>query len=311
MVNYKKAFEKILLIRRIEEHILYEFQKNRIFSFLHLSIGQEAAAVGVAMATNKKDFFFGNHRSHHHYLAKGGNLNKLIFEVFGDIRGCSGGIGGSMHMIDKSVNFQGSVPILGSSVSIAAGMAMSKKLEKKNSIVIVFIGDGSAEEGSFYETINLAGLYKLPLLVVIEDNKHAVESGHKDRKAKEYNFKKIINGLGAFYHRCDGQDFDKVFKATLKLRKKILIKNKVGVLHLDCLRFARHSGSHLSKKDQLSLYREKNEYLMIKKNDPLDILKKKYLKMNHTKMKNYQSSLDNKFKRLFYNVFKKIKIKKI
>ena len=106
------------------------FRKIIIILFLHLSIGQEAAAVGVAMATNKKDFF-GNHRSHHHYLAKGGNLNKLIFEVFGDIRGCSGGIGGSMHMIDKSVNFQGSVPILGSSVSIAAGMAMSKKLEKK------------------------------------------------------------------------------------------------------------------------------------------------------------------------------------
>ena len=69
------------------------FRKIEFFSFLHLSIGQEAAAVGVAMATNKKDFFFGNHRSHHHYLAKGGNLNKLIFEVFGDIRGCSGGIG--------------------------------------------------------------------------------------------------------------------------------------------------------------------------------------------------------------------------
>ena len=91
-------------------------------------------------------------------MAKGGNIEKMIFEVFGDKRGCCGGIGGS-HLIDKSVNFQGSVPILGSSVSIASGMAMSKKLEKNNSIVIVFIGDGSAEEGSFYETINLASLF--------------------------------------------------------------------------------------------------------------------------------------------------------
>ena len=159
-MNYKKALEKIILIRDIENLILREFKKNKIFSFLHLSIGQEAVAVGVAMATSKQDFFFGNHRSHHHYLAKGGNVNKMIFEIFGDSRGCCGGIGGSMHLIDNRVNFKGSVPILGSSISLAAGLAMSKKLDKKKSIVIVFIGDGSAEEGSFYESINLAGLYK-------------------------------------------------------------------------------------------------------------------------------------------------------
>ena len=94
IINYKSAFEKILLIRRIEEFILYEFQKNKIFSFLHLSIGQEAVAVGVAMATHRNDFFFGNHRSHHHYLAKGGNITKMIYEIFGDSRGCCGGLGG-------------------------------------------------------------------------------------------------------------------------------------------------------------------------------------------------------------------------
>ena len=187
-MNYKKALEKILLIRKTENLILKEFRNNKIFSFLHMSQGQEAVAVGVAMATNNEDFFFGNHRSHHHYLAKGGNVSKLIFEVFGDSRGCCGGVGGSMHLIDNKVNFKGSIPILGSSISLASGLAMSKKLDKKNSIVVVFIGDGSAEEGSFYETINLAGLYKLPLMVVLEDNKYAVESGHKDRKAKNYNF---------------------------------------------------------------------------------------------------------------------------
>ena len=206
-MNYKKALEKIILIRDIENLILREFKKNKIFSFLHLSIGQEAVAVGVAMATSKQDFFFGNHRSHHHYLAKGGHLNKMIFEIFGDSRGCCGGIGGSMHLIDNTVNFKGSVPILGSSIALAAGLAMSKKLDKKKSIVIVFIGDGSAEEGSFYETINLAGLYKLPLMVVLEDNKHAVESGHRDRKAKSYNFSKIIKRLGDFMRDVMGKMF--------------------------------------------------------------------------------------------------------
>ncbi len=310
-INYKKAFEKILLIRKIEELILHEFNKNKIFSFLHLSIGQEACAVGISMAANKSDFFFGNHRSHHHYLAKGGNIEKMIFEVFGDRRGCCGGIGGSMHLIDKSVNFQGSVPILGSSISIASGMAMSKKLEKKNSIVVVFIGDGSAEEGSFYETVNMAGLYNLPLLVVIEDNKYAVESGHNKRKSKDYNFKKIISGLGAIYERCNGQDFEKIYKTTLKMKKKILNKKKPGVLHLDCLRFARHSGAHLSKKDQLAKYRVKNEHIKIKKNDPLNIILNKHLNNKIQNIDKYILKLENNIHNKFYRVFNKIKLKKI
>jgi TPP-dependent pyruvate/acetoin dehydrogenase alpha subunit len=311
IINYKSAFKKILLIRRIEEFILYEFQKNKIFSFLHLSIGQEAVAVGVAMATHRNDFFFGNHRSHHHYLAKGGNITKMIYEIFGDSRGCCGGLGGSMHLIDKNVNFQGSVPILGSAISIASGMAMSKKLEKKNSIVVVFIGDGSAEEGSFYETVNMAGLYNLPLLVIVEDNKYAVESGHKNRKAKDYEIKKVAEGLGAIYEKCDGQDFGEVYKKTIKMRKNIIKKKRVGILHLECLRFARHSGAHLSKQDQISKYRVAKEHIMIKKNDPLEIIETKYLKMKNQKFQNYRLKLEYKIKKSFYNVFKKITLKKI
>ena len=111
-----EAFKKIILIRRVEEKISEEFKSNKIFSFLHLSIGQEATAVGVALATKKKDIFFGNHRSHGHYLAKDGNLEKMIFEVFGDTRGSCNGFGGSMHMIDQKVNFFASIPILGSIV---------------------------------------------------------------------------------------------------------------------------------------------------------------------------------------------------
>ncbi len=306
-MNYKKALEKILLIRKTENLIQKEFRNNKIFSFLHMSQGQEAVAVGVAMATNNEDFFFGNHRSHHHYLAKGGNVSKMIFEVFGDSRGCCGGVGGSMHLIDNKVNFKGSIPILGSSISLASGLAMSKKLDKKNSIVVVFIGDGSAEEGSFYETINLAGLYKLPLMVVLEDNKYAVESGHKDRKAKSYNFSKIVKGLGGFYERCDGQDIFKVYNKTKILKKNILKHKKVGVIHLDCLRFAKHSGPHISKEDQNSLYRAKNEHLLIKKNDPINIIKNKYLKINNNKI----FRLEQKIEKRFYNIFSKIKIRKI
>ena len=193
---FKKALEKIIQIRVVEENISKEFKKNKVLSFLHLSIGQEACAVGVALACNAKDNFFGNHRSHAHYLAKGGNLEKMIYEIFGDKRGCCKGVGGSMHMLDKKVNFLGSVPILGSSLPIASGIALAEKKNNSKKLTVVFIGDGSAEEGSFYETINMAGLYKIPLLVVIEDNKYAVESDNSKRKVNGYDLKGIVkNGL--------------------------------------------------------------------------------------------------------------------
>jgi len=126
-----KALEDMIKIRIIEENIAKEFKKNKVLSFLHLSIGQEACATGVAFGTKVQDNFFGNHRSHGHYLAKGGNISRMIYEVFGDNRGCCSGHGGSMHMLDKNVNFLGSVPILGSSLPIASGIAMSEKLKKK------------------------------------------------------------------------------------------------------------------------------------------------------------------------------------
>ena len=222
-----RAFEKLINIRIIEEKIAKKSIENKIFSFLHLSIGQEACAVGVALGVNNKDLFLGNHRSHAHYLAKNGDLEKMIMEIFGDQNGCCRGYGGSMHMLDKKVNFMGSIPILGSAISIASGMAMAEKMKKTKNIVVVFVGDGAAEEGSFYETINMAGLYKLPLMVVLEDNRYAVESSHEKRKVKNYNFKKILKfGMNSEYKRVNGQKFLDVFNATQILRKNILKKKK-------------------------------------------------------------------------------------
>jgi TPP-dependent pyruvate/acetoin dehydrogenase alpha subunit len=311
---YLQALKKIIKIRVIENLICTEFKKNKIFSFLHLYNGQEACAVGVALATRKQDIFFGNHRSHGHYLSKEGNLAKMIYEVFGDTRGCCGGYGGSMHLLDKSKNFFGSVPILGSSVSIASGLAMSMKLKKKNSICVVFVGDGSAEEGSFYETVNLAGLYKLPLLIVIEDNRYAVESDFKKRKVSGYNFSKIFKeGMQAEYIRTDGQDFKKVFESALLLRKNILRNKKIGILHLDCLRFAKHSGANISDDDQKSTYRSPLEYKEIVKRDPIKILTKHLLneKKKLEFIKKLERDLTLMYTNDFYKIFKTIELKKV
>jgi TPP-dependent pyruvate/acetoin dehydrogenase alpha subunit len=309
-----EAFKKIILIRRVEEKISEEFKSNKIFSFLHLSIGQEATAVGVALATKKKDIFFGNHRSHGHYLAKDGNLEKMIFEVFGDTRGSCNGFGGSMHMIDQKVNFFASIPILGSTVPIASGISMAQKLKKEKNITVVFVGDGSAEEGAFYETVNLAGLYKLPIMIVIEDNRYAVEADYKKRKVKNYNFHNLFKkGLQAEYIRTDGNDFVKVFKSASSLRNKILKKQKVGILHLDCLRHSKHSGANININDQKSMYRFKNEHNEILKKDPLELIKKKLTKYNYDKKKinNLDDSLSLNIIKLFYQTFNKIKIRSL
>ena len=310
-----KALEKIINIRLVEENIALKSRENKIFSFLHLSIGQEACAVGVASGTNKNDLFLGNHRSHAHYLAKNGNLEKMIMEIFGDPNGCCKGFGGSMHMLDKKVNFMGSIPILGSAISIASGMAMAEKLKQTKNIVVVFVGDGAAEEGSFYETINMAGLYKLPLMVVLEDNRYAVESTHRKRKVQNYNFEKIFRfGMNSEYKRVNGQNFLDVYKATQTLRKNILKKKKVGILHLDCLRFAKHSGSAVSIDDQKSIYRRKEEFIEIKEKDPIKLLdnfiiKNKYF--NKEKLHKLKIKISNQINTKFEKIFSKILIRKI
>jgi TPP-dependent pyruvate/acetoin dehydrogenase alpha subunit len=310
-----KAFEKLINIRIVEEKIAKKSSENKIFSFLHLSIGQEASAVGVALGTSNKDLFLGNHRSHGHYLAKNGNLEKMIKEIFGDQNGCCKGYGGSMHMLDKKVNFMGSIPILGSAISIASGMAMAEKMKKTKNIVVVFVGDGAAEEGSFYETINMAGLYKLPLMIVLEDNRYAVESSHKKRKVKNYNFEKILKfGMNCEYKRVNGQKLLDVFNAAKIIRKNILKKKKIGILHLDCIRFAKHSGTIVSVEDQKSIYRKKNEFFEIKKNDPINILNNFMLKNKYFQKKDLlqiKIKMIKKIDEKFEKIFKKILIRKL
>jgi len=219
-----------------------------------------------------------------------------------------------MHLFDKNVNFLGSVVILGSGPSIASGIAMARKLDKKKSIVVVFIGDGSAEEGCFYETVNMAGLYKLPLLIVIEDNKYAVESNEKKRKVKKYNFEKIFKfGLNAEYMRVNGNDFEKVYKSTKILRRNILTKNKIGILHLDCIRHAKHSGANVSADDQKSKYRKRGEFNQIKKFDPIKILSKKLISIGFDlrKIEHLEKEIKIKAENIFYETIKSIKLRSI
>lgn len=269
--DFKKAVKMIVKIRTAEEFIAKKFFEEKIFSFLHLTIGQEASAVGVASALEIDDIMLGNHRSHGHYLAKGGDLPKMIYEVFGDQRGCCGGYGGSMHMLDRDVGFNGSTPILGSIPPIAVGQSFSCKVKKLNNVTVAFLGDGAAEEGIFMESINLAANKKCNIIFVIEDNKYSVASKMLDRKSEDYDHKKLFEGLGAFYIRENGQNILNTYKAALNARKTALTGKPV-VLHLDLIRRHGHSGpmkeiDHAEYRHNFETieYRDKNDCLNIAK----------------------------------------------
>ena len=268
----------MLRIRTIEEMIAKDYLENKIFSFLHLSIGQESAAVGVSHALTNADLAFGNHRSHHHYLAKGGDLSKMIFEIYGDDRGCCKGFGGSMHMLDREVGFVGSTPILGSVAPIGCGIAFSLKHKLQENIAIIFIGDGAAEEGAFYESINLATVLKLPILFVLEDNKFSVNSPVKDRKSVKYSHSEIINGFGCDYESVSGQDVINIYNKTLSIKNKMLKIKCPFVLHIDVTRGVYgHSGP---LKENNPYYRDKNSINDIEEKDCIKSLINKLIDLD-------------------------------
>ena len=235
------AYKRMLLIRRMEEALIDYYFKNKVMSFVHFYVGQEAVAVGVCDALSPDDKVLGNHRSHGHYLAKGGDPGRMVAELLGRSTGCCGGNGGSMHMIDKSVNFIGSTPILGSVAPISAGSALTQKLKKSPHITASFFGDGASEEGVVYETLNFAALFKLPLLLVVENNLYSVMSKLHDRRSVDHDLGKIAMGFGVQYLRADGNDYLDVSQKAKMLVAGIKSDRKPALLECITFRHMAHS----------------------------------------------------------------------
>jgi pyruvate dehydrogenase E1 component alpha subunit len=175
MEKYSKPFLHALLkmmirIRRCEESLVEPILRNEVQCPVHLYSGEEAIAVGVCACLERTDYVFGNHRSHGHYLAKGGAVGPLIAEIFGKKTGCSGGRGGSMHVIDPEMGMMGAAPIVGGTISLALGAALASKIRKDQRVSVSFFGDGATGEGVLYESLNFASLKKLPILFVCENN---------------------------------------------------------------------------------------------------------------------------------------------
>ncbi len=175
-------YKTMQTIRKVEQRISDEYRFDEIKTPIHLSIGQEAIAAGVCIHLRKDDFVFGTHRSHAQYIAKGGDIKKMIAELYLRKDGCSLGRGGSMHLVDPDAGILGSSAIVGGNLPLGTGTALASKLLSNGRVTAVFFGDGAADEGTFHESLNFASLKKLPVVYICENNLYAINSHQLQRQ---------------------------------------------------------------------------------------------------------------------------------
>ncbi|MFQ5482693.1 MAG: dehydrogenase E1 component subunit alpha/beta, partial [Nitrospinaceae bacterium] len=247
----------MLRIRMVEEAIADRYAEQEMRCPVHLCIGQEAIPAGVCAQLNTEDQVFGNHRSHGHYLAKGGGLKAMVAEMYGKATGCSRGKGGSMHLIDLSVQFMGSTPIVGSIIPIAVGAAFSAWLKKESRVVVVFFGRAATEEGVFAESLNFASLKKLPVVFVSEDNFFSVYTPLQDRQPAGRNNLDLARSLGIPADGGDGNDVEFVFEKTGAAVRHAREGKGPSFLEFQTYRWREHCGPFFD--NQLG-YRPEAEY---------------------------------------------------
>ena len=216
----RELYWKMLRIRRIEELIESRYYEDQMKTPIHLVIGMEASSVGSCAALDVKDLLICGHRTHGQYLAKGGDLKKMLAEFFCRITGCVGSRGGSMHLLDKSVGMEGSSAIVGGAVPIATGFALSIQMKNENKIVAVYFGDAASEEGVIWESLNFAALKKLPILFICENNFFSVCSPLENRQPYWTEIWKKAESFGIESQLVDGTNVLAIYEATKRAREK-------------------------------------------------------------------------------------------
>lgn len=242
MTLEERLFANVYRIRRVEERVSVEYPKDVIRSPVHLSIGQEAVSAGVCEALGQEDTIFGTYRSHATYLAKGGDMRKMIAELYGKDTGCCRGKGGSMHLIDPAVGALGGSAVVATTIPHAAGWAYANKMRGKRLVSVAMFGDGAVEEGVFYETLNFAALKKLPMIFVLENNGYAIHSPILTRQPKD-NIAERAASFGMPVEVIEDGDPMKIYQATAKAVQAIR-DGQEGPFFIECriYRWKEHVG---------------------------------------------------------------------
>lgn len=268
--DLKDLYFRMLRIRRVEEEIAKRYSEQQMRCPVHLSIGQEAAAVGVTSALKPKDTMVSTHRAHAHYLAKGGRLTGLICELYGKADGCARGQGGSMHLVDWNAGFAASTSIVGGTVPVGVGLAFASFLRKEPNVTVVCIGDAAVEEGVFHESANFASLHKLPVLFVSENNLYSCYTHLKDRQPAR-PLTDIAHGHGMRHLTLDGNDCLTIASEARPLVESIRKGDGPAFLELQTYRHLEHCGPN--NDDNLG-YRPTEELKSWRDQDPLLVARK-------------------------------------
>ena len=213
LARLQSLYKEMHRIRIFEEALSELVISGDLKTPCHLYIGQEAVAAGVCGALQATDTIWGCHRSHGHYLAKGGDMDALMAEIFGKATGCSRGRGGSMHVYDDRVGIFGTVPLVAATIPVSVGAALAYKLKGESHVAVPFFGDGATEEGHFHESLNMASVYKLPVVFICENNLYASHLHITERRARDNIAESgIAHGLPSAV--VDGNDVQAVYTAA-------------------------------------------------------------------------------------------------
>ncbi len=270
----KQLYYQMLRIRTVEEKIAELYPEQEMRCPVHLCIGQEAVAVGVCANLSPTDYVLSNHRSHGHYLAKGGNLKAMMAELYGKATGYSQGKGGSMHLVDLSAGFLGATPIVGSTIPIAVGTALGSVMRGEQRVAVIFFGDAATEEGVFHESLNFAVLKGLPVVFVCENNLYSVYSPLSVRQPPNREIFRLVKGHGIESYQGDGNDVIQVYTLAEQAINRARHGNGPTFLEFKTYRWREHCGPYY---DNDLGYRTESEFQEWRQRCPLERLRERLL----------------------------------
>lgn len=276
MTNILDFYKKTLRIRLVEEAIATRYSEQKMRCPTHLSIGQELPPTVISHFLTADDKAYSSHRAHAHYIAKGGCINKLIAELYGKKTGCTGGRGGSMHLTDLATGFIASTAIVGNSIPLAVGNALSQKLQGLHHLTVSYFGEGATEEGAFYESVNFAVLKKLPVLFACENNRYSVYSPLNVRQPDSRKLYELAAAIGTKSFHANGNDLESTLCATTDAIKYIRQGNGPVFIEFDTYRHREHCGPNFD--DKLG-YRPKKEVEQWISADPITSLESTLLEL--------------------------------
>ncbi len=269
----RRLMGQMLLVRRFEEKAAEMYALGKIGGFLHLYIGQEAVAVGATSAIRPDDYAIASYREHGQCLAKGSDPRRIMAELFGRRDGLSKGKGGSMHLFDKSVNFLGGHAIVGAHLPLAAGAAFAIKYQGGDQVVVCYFGDGAVPEGEFHESMNLAALWKLPVIYLCENNRYAMGTAIH-RALAQTEIWRFAETYGIHGEAVDGMDVLAVRECVGRAVERARRDKTPTLIEVRTYRFRGHS----MRDPAGAVYRTKEEVEREKQRDPIQVFTDKCLK---------------------------------